>query len=257
MLDADVAERFGEPTRVINQAVRRNPRKFGSEHCFQLTDAETDGLKSQIVIASGHGGRRSQPWVFTMKGVARLATVLTSDEALRATDLILDTFLSVREQLAAGRQQVRIDNPARLVASDDPEEDRAFRTRLKKALGALLDATIDVRTGAKLGETAADAGAGILENVRERLKSRGLENAKLEADTALVLQQAELVAAEVRRTHAEADGIDLANLETRIRIVKEVMAMHAAITPPALITMLDDLARGEPIALPAPTGKPD
>lgn len=37
MLDADLAELFGVPTKVLNQAVKKNIRRFPLDFMFQLT----------------------------------------------------------------------------------------------------------------------------------------------------------------------------------------------------------------------------
>jgi hypothetical protein len=246
MLDAHVAARFGVTTREVNQAVVRNPRKFGRAHCFRLSRAETLALKSQAVISSGgHGGFKGDPMVYSMLGVARLATVLTSDEALSATDLILQTFLDVQAQVAAGHTTVAIRDPSRLVASDDGEEAATFSRRLRQAMAGLLDAVIDVKTGAKVGETAGAMTADALAHLRDRLMTRGLENDKLAAETVLILKQAELVEAQVRQSDATTRGIDLKNLQTSIDLVKQIMAMHRELQPPALITMLDRLGSAQ------------
>jgi len=36
-LDADLAEIYGVPTKVLNQAVKRNSRRFPDDFIFQLT----------------------------------------------------------------------------------------------------------------------------------------------------------------------------------------------------------------------------
>jgi len=52
MLDSDVARLYGYETRVINQIVRRNIRKFPERFCFQLTEEEFKNLISQIATSS-------------------------------------------------------------------------------------------------------------------------------------------------------------------------------------------------------------
>jgi hypothetical protein len=64
MLDSDLAELYQVPTRVLNQAVRRNPRRFLEDFMFKLTTEEWEILKSQNVTSSW-GGRRKLPLVFT------------------------------------------------------------------------------------------------------------------------------------------------------------------------------------------------
>lgn len=51
MLDFDLAEMYEVETRVLNQAVKRNIRRFPDDFMFQLTVSEWDNLKSQFVIS--------------------------------------------------------------------------------------------------------------------------------------------------------------------------------------------------------------
>jgi hypothetical protein len=70
MLDSTLAELYGVETRALVQAVRRNPTRFPEDFMFQLTPEEADHLRSQIVISSSWGGRRTPPYAFTEQGVA-------------------------------------------------------------------------------------------------------------------------------------------------------------------------------------------
>lgn len=249
MVDAYVAEAFGVETKRINEAVARNPRKFDASHSFQLTAGETTALRSQSATSnSGRGGARYQPRVFTMKGVARLATVLNSDEALRATDLILDTFMAVRGQIAEGRTQIEIGAPSRYLPATDPAEAKAMRGKLAKALHNLLDAIVDVENNRSVRAALQDTATGALANIRERLRAKGIENAKLEAETILILAQGEQVMAAVRKSDVETEGLSLDNLERRMKLVREIAAIHADLEAPALVQLLSELAD--------PTAKP-
>lgn len=74
MLDADLAELYGVPTKALVQAVKRNPARFPPHFMFSLTEQETANLRSQIVTSSlrsrNWGGRRNAPFAFTEQGVA-------------------------------------------------------------------------------------------------------------------------------------------------------------------------------------------
>ena len=76
MLDNDLSELYGVPTKVLNQAVRRNLSRFPEDFMFQLNDDEERSLRSRIVTSnenlriSGRGGRRYRSYVFTEQGVA-------------------------------------------------------------------------------------------------------------------------------------------------------------------------------------------
>jgi len=48
MLDEDFAGLYQIETRALNQAVKRNIKRFPEEFYFQLTDEENSDLKSQI-----------------------------------------------------------------------------------------------------------------------------------------------------------------------------------------------------------------
>jgi hypothetical protein len=247
MLDQRVAEAFGTETKRVNEVVARNLEKFGPEHCFQLTELEVESLRSQSATSNiGRGGSRYSPRVFTVKGVARLATVLTTPAALRATDLIIGTFLSVHQQLAAGHGTIAISEPSRYRPTEEQLEQAAkLRVKFAAAISKLLDSIVDVegqRTGRQVAENFA---SGALRNIQERLRTKGLENTKLEADAELVLAQAEKILAEARKTNAEADGLDIANFEKRISAVKKLIEVMREVEPDEMIGLLDqfDVAR--------------
>ena len=49
MLDSDLAMLYGAETRALNQAVKRNIRRFPDDFMFQVTKEEWNALRSQIV----------------------------------------------------------------------------------------------------------------------------------------------------------------------------------------------------------------
>jgi len=58
MLDGDLAEPYGVPTKRLNEQVRRNLGRFPLDFMFQLSADETGALRSQIAtLKPGRGGR--------------------------------------------------------------------------------------------------------------------------------------------------------------------------------------------------------
>ncbi len=57
MLDSHLAELYGVETKVLNQAVRRNRKRFPEDFMLELTAEEYDVLRSQFVTLKGKGGR--------------------------------------------------------------------------------------------------------------------------------------------------------------------------------------------------------
>jgi hypothetical protein len=95
MLDRDLAELYGVETRALNQAVKRNLKRFPYDFMFQLTRSELDNLMSQIVTSSW-GGVRKLPLAFTEQGVAMLSSVLNSERAIEVNIQIMRTFTQLR-----------------------------------------------------------------------------------------------------------------------------------------------------------------
>jgi hypothetical protein len=105
MLDEDLAELYGVATKVLNQAVRRNRRRFPPDFMFPLTNQEVTALRSQSVTSKrARGGRRYLPNVFTEQGVAMLSSVLQSERAIEVNILIMRAFVQLRDFLASQDQ---------------------------------------------------------------------------------------------------------------------------------------------------------
>jgi hypothetical protein len=120
ILDADLAELYGVPTKVFNQAIKRNADRFPEDFMFQLTAQEWSNLKSQIVTSSleasqievvapnwlqsatsSHGGRRKLPHALTEHGAIMAATVLNSSEAVAMSVFVVRAFMQMREHLVS------------------------------------------------------------------------------------------------------------------------------------------------------------
>ncbi len=102
LLDVDLAELYGVPTKALLQAVKRNLERFPSDFMFQLTDQEFSDLRSQTVTSSW-GGRRYAPYAFTEQGVAMLSSVLNSSRAISVNIEIMRAFVKLREMLASNK----------------------------------------------------------------------------------------------------------------------------------------------------------
>jgi len=98
MLDFDLAELYQVETRVLNQAVKRNIKRFPSDFMFQLTEKEWLGMSSQIVMTSGSKRPKTAlPYAFTEQGLTMLSGVLNSDKAVQVNINIMRAFVVLRE----------------------------------------------------------------------------------------------------------------------------------------------------------------
>ncbi|NVO07300.1 MAG: ORF6N domain-containing protein [Rhodoferax sp.] len=98
LLDSDLAALYEVETRVFNQAVTRNLRRFPPDFMFQLTDEEFKNLISQSVTSSW-GGRRKLPLAFTEHGAIMAASVLNSDWAVEMSVYVVRAFVQLRAVL--------------------------------------------------------------------------------------------------------------------------------------------------------------
>lgn len=100
MLDFDLAVLYQVETRVLNQAVKRNLKRFPDDFMFQLTSEEWGILKSQFVMSSW-GGARKLPHAFTEQGLAMLSGILNSDIAIEVNISIMRAFVATRKVIAS------------------------------------------------------------------------------------------------------------------------------------------------------------
>ena len=109
MLDADLAYLYQVPTKVFNQAVKRNKARFPDDFMFRLTAQEAAALRSQLVTLEKGRGRYSKyaPLAFTEQGVAMLSAVLRSKRAVQTSIAIVRVFVKLRELLATHKDLSR------------------------------------------------------------------------------------------------------------------------------------------------------
>ncbi len=99
MLDTDLAQLYQVPTFRLNEAVKRNIKRFPDDFMFQLSSEEKqeviancDNLKK--LKFSGH-----LPHAFTEQGVAMLSSVLNSERAIQVNIQVMRAFSYLREML--------------------------------------------------------------------------------------------------------------------------------------------------------------
>lgn len=98
MLDFDLAKLYHVETRSLNQAVKRNLKRFPPDFMFQLTVQEWKNMSSQFVMTSSRP-ISAPPFAFTEQGVAMMSGLLKSDVAIEANIAIMRAFVRVREYL--------------------------------------------------------------------------------------------------------------------------------------------------------------
>lgn len=105
ILGRDLAFLYGVETRALNQAVRRNIKRFPEDFMFQLSKEEMRIWKSQFVTSNrDNKGLRKRPLAFTEQGVAMLSSVLKSERAILVNIEIIRTFTKLRDLVATNKE---------------------------------------------------------------------------------------------------------------------------------------------------------
>jgi ORF6N domain len=107
MIDADLAEIYGVPTKALNQAIKRNAERFPEDFAFRLTAEE----KTELVTNCDRFNRLKHstafPVVFTEHGAIMAASVLNSPRAIQASVYVVRAFVKMRVVLASHKELVR------------------------------------------------------------------------------------------------------------------------------------------------------
>ena len=116
MLDRDLAVLYGVPTKVLNQAVKRNKSRFPEDFMFQLSEQEgkkwwpetrNAGLRSQNVTFKRGQHMKYRPYAFTAHGILMLSSVLNSERAIQGNIASMRTFVRLRKVLASHTELAR------------------------------------------------------------------------------------------------------------------------------------------------------
>ncbi len=159
MLDADLAQLYGVPTKSLNLAVKRNRDRFPADFMFRLTEDEHASLRSQIETSKGRGGRRYPPYAFTEHGVVMLANLLNSARAVAVSIEVVRVFVRLRQALAANIDLARqLDELERKVGARFAEHEKQLRV-VFEAVRQLMVEDDDLparKVGFEVGRSADD-----------------------------------------------------------------------------------------------------
>jgi hypothetical protein len=107
MIDADLAEAYGVPTRRLNEQVRRNLNRFPGDFMFQLTSEE----KKEVIANCDHLEKlkfsKALPLAFTEHGAIMAASVLNSPKAVEVSVFVVRAFVQLRETIAEHKELAR------------------------------------------------------------------------------------------------------------------------------------------------------
>ena len=147
MIDRDLARLYGVETKYLNRQVRRNRERFPAEFMFQLTFEERQELVTNWHRFNPLKHSASLPFAFTENGVAMLASVLSSERAVKISIHIIKTFVKLRRWVATHKDLAhKLDQLEARVEQHDEE----IRT-LFQALHELIEPKMPQKPKRKIG----------------------------------------------------------------------------------------------------------
>ena len=146
MLDSDLAMLYEVETKVLNQAVKRNIKRFPSNFMFQLTKDEWSNLRSQIVTFKSDI-RKYTPYAFTEQGVAMLSSVLHSERAIQINIQIMNTFVAMRQWAIENKDMAKRLTELEHYFINHCKDQEQDMKKIYEALGLLMDRTKPSKIG--------------------------------------------------------------------------------------------------------------
>ena len=123
MLDFDLANLYRVETRALNQAVKRNIKRFPDDFMFRITATEWDNISSQFVMTSKTKRPKSAlPMAFTEYGALMLSSVLHSSIAVDMSIKITRAFVAIRHALPLIATQRDVEDLKQRVKALRPEQ---------------------------------------------------------------------------------------------------------------------------------------
>lgn len=129
IIDKDIAELYGVPTKRLNEQVKRNQKRFPEDFMFQLTASEKEELVAKCDHLSTLKYSPNLPFAFTEYGAVMLASVLNSDRAIEVNIQIVRIFTRFREMLLRNKDiLLKLEQLEKRVVSHDEHIGKIFTT---------------------------------------------------------------------------------------------------------------------------------
>jgi hypothetical protein len=143
MIDADLAVLYGVPTKALNQAIKRNARRFPPDFMFQLSAEE----KQEVVTNCDHLAKlkfaKTLPFAFTEHGAIQAANVLNSEQAVEMSVYVVRAFIRLRELVVSNKELAHrldeLESKADLIEVKHDNFEHNTRVQLKQVFEAIRE----------------------------------------------------------------------------------------------------------------------
>ena len=141
MIDTDLAALYGVPNKALNQAIKRNARRFPQDFMFQISIAE----KQEVVTNCDHLAKlkfsKMLPFAFTEHGAIQAANMLNSEQAVEMSVYVVRAFVRLREMIISNKELAHrldeLENKADLMELKYDTFEHNTRVQLKQIFEAM------------------------------------------------------------------------------------------------------------------------
>ena len=147
MIDRDLADLYEVETKKLNQAVKRNLKRFPTDFMFQLTDNEQRELVTNCDRLKILKHSSSNAYVFTEHGVTMLASILNSERAIEINVQIVRAFVQLRQFVLEHKDLTKRFAELEQYFMQYCKDNEADKQKIYEAIDLLMDRTKPTKVG--------------------------------------------------------------------------------------------------------------
>ena len=149
MIDRDLAELYEIETKKLNQAVKRNLKRFPKDFMFQLTDEEQKELVTNCDHLKNLKYSYQNAYAFTEHGVTMLASILNSDKAIEINVQIVRAFVQLRQFVLEHKDLTKRFAELEQYFMQYCKDNETDKQKIYEAIDLLMDRTKPAKIGFK------------------------------------------------------------------------------------------------------------
>ena len=233
ILAADLARFFETETKFVNLYRKRNVDKFTEDYAFQLSKPEWEVLKLQNATSNkGRGGMRHLPWAYTEHGVAMMSMGMKSENAVRLSKVVIDTFVNYRRGTLPANRVISGAKAAK--------HRRSLQEKIYHQMEQILDMKLPTSEGHTVRDELSEIATKSLGHIKAVLDTPVKNNERISAEVTRILAEAEKLYAETRKLNVETDTLVLQNYRARLGFIRDLREMAQQLERDDWIELLDD-----------------
>ena len=147
MIDRDLAGLYEVETKKLNQAVKRNIKRFRKDFMFQLTDEEQQELVTNCDHLKNLKYSYQNAYAFTEHGVTMLASILNSDKAIEINVQIVRAFVQLRQFVLEHKDLTKRFQELEQYFIQYCKDNETDKKKIYEAIDLLMDRTKPAKVG--------------------------------------------------------------------------------------------------------------